>query len=201
MLADARTGAERGEVLFGTIDSWLAWKMSGEHVTDVTNASRTMLIGGLETLDWDEEILDIFGIPRAMLARIHASSFASEELVATNLGELAGELCVTGVLGDQHASLVGHRCFSFGDAKNTYGTGSFLLVNTGTRPIYSANGLITTVAYQLLNQPPRYALEGSVAATGSAVQWLLDQLGLISGVDEIESLAEVVADSNEAIRN
>ena len=191
----ARDGAERGDVLFGTIDSWLVWKMCGEHVTDVTNASRTMLMN-LESLDWDDEILEIFDIPRTMLPRIHESTFAPDELLATRLGALHGELSITGLLGDQQSALVGHRCFSLGDAKNTYGTGSFLLVNTGTRPVYSTKGLITTVAYQLQGQVPTYALEGAVAVTGSAVQWLRDQLGVIASVQEIEALANTVADSD-----
>jgi glycerol kinase len=192
---DARKGAERGDVLFGTVDSWLVWKMCGEHVTDVTNASRTMLMN-LKTLDWDDEVLAMFNIPRAMLARIHQSSFGASELVATRLGAMSGQLSITGVLGDQQAALVGHRCFSLGDAKNTYGTGSFLLVNTGSQRVHSSNGLITTVAYQLQNQPPTYALEGAVAVTGAAIQWLRDQLGVISKVEEIESLAASVPDAD-----
>jgi glycerol kinase len=190
----ARGRAERGEVLFGTIDSWLAWKMSGEHVTDVTNASRTMLMD-LVSLDWDDALLELFGIPRAMLPRVHASTFTSDEMVATRLGEAAGELPITGILGDQQAALVGHRCFAPHEAKNTYGTGSFLLVNTGTTPVYSSSGLITTVGYQFGNDAPRYALEGAVAVVGAAVQWLRDQLGVVASADEVEALAGSVPDS------
>jgi glycerol kinase len=190
----ARADAERGDVLFGTVDSWLTWKMSGEHVTDVTNASRTMLMD-VATLDWDDEMLDRFQIPRAMLPRVHGSTFGPDELEATRLWKTPGQLAITGMLGDQQAALVGHRCFAPQDAKNTYGTGSFLLVNTGTRPVYSSTGLITTVAYQLLDQPATYALEGAVAMVGAAVQWLRDQLGVVSSVDEIEALAESIADT------
>ena len=188
-----RVGAERGDVLFGTVDTWLVWKLSGEHVTDVTNASRTMLMD-LETLDWDDELLYLFRIPRAMLPRIHASTFGTEELVATRVGS-AGNFSVTGVLGDQQSALVGHRCFSAGDAKNTYGTGSFLLVNTGTQPVYSSSGLITTVAYQFHDQEAVFALEGAVAMVGAAVQWLRDQLGVIVSAAETEALAATVADT------
>ena len=191
----AREGAERGDVLLGTVDSWLIWKMSGEHITDVTNASRTMLMN-LETLDWDDEILDLLGIPRAALPRIHASTFGRDELIATRLGDSTSRVAILGVLGDQQAALIGHRCFSPGDAKNTNGTGSFLLVNTGAEPLFSSRGLITTVAYQFRGERPVFALEGAVAVVGAAVQWLRDQLGIISSADEIENLANRVGDAD-----
>ena len=190
----SRKGAERGEVLFGTIDCWLTWMMSGEHVTDVTNASRTMLMD-LSTLDWDEELLEYFDIPRAMLPPVRSSTFANGEMLATRLGGVSHNLSITGVLGDQQAALVGHRCFSPTDAKNTYGTGSFLLVNTGTTRVRSSSGLITTVAYQFGDGAPSFALEGAVAAVGAAVSWLRDQLGVLSSADEIEALASSIPDS------
>jgi len=134
-----------------------------------------------------------------MLPKIHPSTFGPSELVATRLEGPAAGLSITGMLGDQQAALVGHRCFSFADAKNTYGTGSFLLVNTGPRPVFSSNGLITTVGYQLLDAPPTYALEGAVASTGSALHWLRDQLGVISDIAEVESLASSIADSDGVV--
>ena len=193
-----RAAAERGDALFGTPDTWVTWNLTGGprggiHATDVTNASRTMLMD-LTTLDWDDELLGFFGIPRAMLPTIHASSHA------TAYGITAGQqgtapVPVTGVLGDQQAATVGQVCFAPGEAKNTYGTGNFLLLNTGTEIVRSRNGLLTTVAYQLGDAPAVYALEGSIAVTGSAVQWLRDQLGIISGASEIEPLAGSVEDN------
>lgn len=191
----AREQAEDGELLFGTIDSYLLWNLtggveSGIHVTDVTNAGRTQLMH-LETLDWDPELLRIFGIPRAMLPEIRSSSEYYGDLRRT---ELAG-VPIGGMLGDQHAALVGQTCFRAGEAKNTYGTGCFLVMNTGTRRVASKNGLLTTLAYKFGKQPAVYALEGSIAVTGALVQWLRDNLGLIERSEEIELLAHTVKDN------
>jgi glycerol kinase len=187
-----RADAERGDALFGTVDTWLLWNLTGEHVTDVTNASRTMLMN-LTTLDWDDELLELFTVPRAMLPRIAASSSASAYGVAS--GPFGADVLVGGVLGDQHAATVGQVCFAPGEAKNTYGTGNFLLLNTGTVPVRSQAGLLTTVCYQFAGQPAVYALEGSIAVTGSAVQWLRDQLGIISAAADSEMLARTVDDT------
>jgi len=189
-----RADAERGDALFGTTDTWLLWNMTrGEsHVTDVTNASRTQLMN-LETLDWDNSLLELFGVPRAMLPRIVPSS--GEFGLTSASGPLGGEVVIGGVLGDQHAAMVGQVCFAPGEAKNTYGTGNFLLLNTGTSIVRSKAGLLTTVCYQFGDAPAVYALEGSIAVTGAAVQWLRDQLGIISGAAEIEMLASTVTDT------
>ncbi|WP_343575235.1 glycerol kinase GlpK [Mycobacterium sp.] len=194
-----RAAAERGDAVFGTTDTWLLWNLTGgprggEHVTDVTNASRTMLMD-LETLDWDDELLSFFGIPRAMLPSIAASSPRQPYGVTTQAGPLAGEVPVAGILGDQHAAMVGQVCLNPGEAKNTYGTGNFLLLNTGEQIVRSRNGLLTTVCYQFGDAKPVYALEGSIAVTGSAVQWLRDQLGIISGAAQSEALARQVDDN------
>ncbi|GGI03256.1 glycerol kinase GlpK [Egicoccus halophilus] len=194
-----RADAERGDALFGTTDSWLLWHLTGGtdggiHVTDVTNASRTMLMD-LETLDWDDELLALFGVPRAMLPEIRPSSDPSGYGVTRANGPLDGEVPLTGALGDQQAAMVGQVCFAPGEAKNTYGTGNFLLLNTGTELVRSEAGLLTTVCYRFGDQEPVYALEGSIAVTGSAVQWLRDQLGIISGASESESLARQVPDA------
>jgi glycerol kinase len=186
----ARERAEAGELAFGTIDSWLVWNMTGgpdggRHVTDVTNASRTMLMD-LDTLAWDESIAADMGIPLAMLPEIHSSSEVYGEVRAG--GVLAG-VPIAGILGDQQAATFGQVCFEPGTAKNTYGTGNFVLLNTGTERVVSEHGLLTTVCYQLDGQPAVYALEGSIAVTGSLVQWLRDNLGVISSTDEIEPLA------------
>jgi glycerol kinase len=190
----ARSRAEAGEILFGNIDTWVIWLLTGGtdggvHVTDVTNGSRTMLMN-LETLDWDDEILGILGIPRQMLPAIKASS----EEYGTSTGDLEG-IPVAGDLGDQQAALFGQTCFAVGEAKNTYGTGNFLLLNTGTEPVASKSGLITTVAYKIGDQPAIYCLEGSIAITGALVQWLRDNVGLISSSPEIEKLAGTVEDN------
>jgi len=190
-----RERAEAGDVLFGTIDSFLAWNLTGGvgggmHVTDVSNASRTQLMN-LSTLAWDPELLDIFGIPAAMLPRIASSS---EIYGAVRIPELAG-VPLAGMLGDQQAALMGQSCFRAGEAKNTYGTGCFLLMNTGEQPIASRFGLLTTVAYRLGTGKAHYALEGSVAIAGALVQWLRDNLGLIKSSDEIETLARSVKDN------
>ncbi len=186
--------AAAGQLLFGTIDSWLIWNLTGGvqggvHVTDVSNASRTMLMN-LETLAWDDEVLRLMGVPRAMLPRIASSS----EIYGEAQGVLAG-VPVAGDLGDQQAALFGQVCFAPGEAKNTYGTGCFMLLNTGMQIVHSKSGLLTTVAYQLGKQPAHYALEGSIAIAGAAVQWLRDNLGIIERSSDIEALALTVADN------
>ncbi|GIE91809.1 glycerol kinase GlpK [Actinoplanes regularis] len=190
-----REAAERGDALFGNTDSWLLWNITrGNHVTDVTNASRTMLMN-LETLDWDDELLSFFNIPRQMLPEIRPSSDPNGYGVAHVDGPLGGDVPLTGDLGDQQAATVGQVCFNPGEAKNTYGTGNFMLLNTGTNLVRSENGLLTTVCYKFGDAAPVYALEGSIAVTGSAVQWLRDQLHLIKSADESESLAAQVPDN------
>src|ERR1700722_6398501 len=194
-----RSAAERGDAVFGTIDTWLLWNLTGGprggvHVTDVTNASRTMLMD-LETLDCDDELLSFFGIPPTMLPSIASSSPLQPYGVTTPDGPLGGEVPITGILGDQHAAMVGQVCLRPGEAKNTYGTGNFLLLNTGEQIVRSRNGLLTTVCYQFGDAKPVYALEGSIAVTGSAVQWLRDQLGIISGAAQSEALARQVDDN------
>jgi glycerol kinase len=197
-----RADAEAGEAIFGTTDSWLVWNLTGGvndglHVTDVTNASRTMLMD-LETLDWDDELLSFFGIPRSMLPMIMPSATADGFGRTLTDGPFGTELPITGVLGDQHAAMVGQVCLASGEAKNTYGTGNFLLLNTGDKLVRSANGLLTTVCYQFAGSEPVYALEGSIAVTGSAVQWLRDQLKIIRSAEEIEALAAQVDDAGGA---
>jgi len=181
----------RGTARFGTVDAWLIWKLTGVHATDVTNASRTMLMN-LETLEWDDELLEAIGVPRSMLPRI----VPSVGVIGRAKGVLEG-VAVSGVLGDQQAAMFGQACFSAGEAKNTYGTGCFLLVNTGTRLVHSEAGLLTTVAYQIGPGKPRYALEGSVAIAGAAVQWLRDNLRLIETAPEVETLAREVEDNGD----
>jgi len=183
--------------IFGTIDSWVVWNLTGGpdgglHVTDVTNASRTQLMN-LETLDWDDELLAAFKIPRAVLPRIVPSS----EVYGTSKLTTLTDVPVAGILGDQQAALVGQACLEAGEAKNTYGTGCFLLMNTGTKPRQSTQGLLTTVGYQFGDDEAHYALEGSVAITGALVQWLRDNLGLISDSAEIEALAREVEDNGD----
>jgi glycerol kinase len=188
-----RARADRGELAFGTIDSWLVWNLTGgrEHLTDVTNASRTQLMD-LETLAWDPGLLETFTIPAAILPRIVSSS----EVYAEATGVLAG-VRIAGILGDQQAALVGQACFTPGEVKNTYGTGCFMLMNTGERITHSTAGLLTTVAYRFDGQKPCYALEGSVAISGALVQWLRDNLGLIKSSDEVEALARTVEDNGD----
>jgi len=186
--------AERGDLLFGTIDTWLIWQLTGgprggRHVTDVTNASRTLLMN-LQTLDWDDTILERMDLPRSVLPEICSSS----EVYGEATGFLAG-VPVASALGDQHAALVGQTCFDPGDVKATYGTGTFVLLNTGATPVQSRHGLLTTVAYRLGDAPPVYALEGSIAVTGALVQWFRDNLGLISTAPGIETLAREVEDN------
>jgi glycerol kinase len=186
----ARARAERGELLCGTIDTWLIWNLTGGvHATDPTNASRTLLMD-LSTLDWDRELLAAMNIPRAMLPDIRSSS----EIYGHATGPLAG-VPVAGDLGDQQAALFGQTCFDVGDAKNTYGTGCFMLLNTGQDAVPSRHGLLTTVAYRLGGGRPVYALEGSIAVTGALVQWLRDNLGLIRTAAEVEALANTVEDN------
>jgi glycerol kinase len=187
----ARERAEAGELCFGTIDSWVIWKLTaGLHVTDPSNASRTMLMA-LDTLDWDDELLDTIGVPRSMLPEIRPSSAVYSEV---REGAFAG-VQVAGDLGDQQAATFGQACFAAGEAKNTYGTGNFLLLNTGEKAVQSKNGLITTVGYKLGEEPPAYCLEGSIAITGALVQWLRDNLKIIRSSEEVEELAKSVDDN------
>ncbi|NLV74157.1 MAG: glycerol kinase GlpK [Chloroflexi bacterium] len=187
-LPELARDAQSGDALAGTIDSWLAWNLTGEHITDVTNASRTMLMN-LETLAWDAELCELFGIPMQMLPRIVPS------LGQPTMGMTADGIPLRSILGDQQAALVGQTCFEVGEAKNTYGTGSFMLMNIGSSPVISEQGLLTTVAYGLEPGLCRYALEGSIAVTGAAVQWLRDNLGLIHQAADIEALAAEVPDN------
>lgn len=185
-----RERAERGEILFGTMDTWIIWNLTGGvHVTDVTNASRTLLMN-LQTLDWDDELLDLLGIPRAILPQIRSSS----EVYGYARGALEG-VPVAGDLGDQQAALFGQACYDPGEAKNTYGTGCFMLLNTGTTPVPSQSGLLTTLGYKIGNAPAVYALEGSIAITGALVQWLRDNLKMIENSRDIEGLARTVEDN------
>ena len=190
-----RAKAEKGEVLFGNIDTWVIWNITGGpaggvHVTDVTNASRTMLMN-LETLDWDPDMLKVMGIPRAMLPAIKASSEVYGYCKNSGLDGIP----MAGDLGDQQAALFGQTCFDPGEAKNTYGTGCFMLLNTGTKPIQSKNGLLTTLGYKIGKEPAVYALEGSIAITGALVQWMRDNLKMIEKSTDIEPLAKTVEDS------
>ena len=189
-----RARAEHGEVLFGTVDSWLVYKLTGRHVTDVTNASRTMLFD-LADLSWDEELLDEFDIPRAALPEIRPSIEPEGYGTTDPEGVLGAEIPVAAALGDQQAALFGQACFEPGDAKNTYGTGSFLLTNTGTEPVRSDHGLLTTVAFQRVGERPRYALEGAIFVTGAAIEWLAE-IDLIADPAESEELARRVDDTD-----
>jgi len=194
-----RTEAENGKAIFGNVDTWLIWWLtggpdSGSHVTDVTNASRTMLMN-LRTLDWDDEILSIMGIPRQMLPRIVPSSDKNTWGYTSAKGPFLDQIPICGDLGDQQAALVGQACFNDGEVKNTYGTGCFMLLNTGNELVPSKSGLLTTLAFKFGNQPAKYALEGSVAITGALVQWLRDNLGLIKTAPEVEDLALTVEDN------
>ena len=201
-IAAARQAADKGDALFGTMETWIIWWLTGgpdggSHVTDVTNASRTMLMD-LQTLQWDEEILQILDIPSQILPRIVPSSDQNTWGTSLKEGPLGAAIPVCGALGDQQAALVGQSCFDMGEAKNTYGTGCFLLLNTGTTPTVSRQGLLTTLGYQINDQAPVYCLEGSIAITGALVQWLRDNLGLISSASEIEDLAKTVEDNGGA---
>ena len=191
----ARELAEAGDVLFGTIDTFLVWHLTGGpnqgiHITDATNASRTQLMD-LDTLSWDREILNAFGIPEAMLPQIRSSS----EIYGVAKEPPLKDVAIAGILGDQQAALVGQTCFESGEAKNTYGTGCFLVMNTGARKVDSKSGLLTTMGYKFGNQPAHYALEGSIAVTGALVQWVRDNLGLIQKSSDIETLAKTVQDN------
>ncbi len=190
---DLAAAGHRGELAFGTVDSWVLWNLTGgkAHASDVTNASRTMLMD-LSTLEWDEELVEEIGVPRAMLPRI----LPSVGEFGVGVGPLDG-VPVAGILGDQQAALFGQTCFDPGDAKNTYGTGCFMLLNTGVELVHSSNGLLTTVAYRIGSGPAVYALEGSIAIAGALVQWLRDNLGIISTSAEIESLAASVEDNGD----
>lgn len=195
----AREKADAGELLFGTTDSWVLWNLTGGvdggvHATDVTNASRTMFMD-LETLQWDDEILGIFGVPKSMLPEIRSSS---EVYGMAHTSSLLREVPIAGILGDQQAATFGQAAFDAGEAKNTYGTGNFLIFNTGEEIVHSKNGLLTTLGYRLGDAAPHYALEGAIAVTGSLVQWLRDNLGLISSAEEIEALAKTVDDNGGA---
>ena len=194
-----RADAERGEAIFGTVDTWLLWNLTGGtrggvHVTDVTNASRTMLMD-LETLDWDDELLGFFTVPRPMLPEIKPSSAPEPYGLTSQDGPFGAHLPITGALGDQQAATVGQVCLDPGEAKNTYGTGNFLLLNTGTEIVRSEAGLLTTVCFKFGAEPAVFALEGSIAVTGAAVQWLRDQLGIISDAAASEALAAEVDDT------
>lgn len=192
--------AIRGEAVFGTIDSWLIWNLTGgknggSHITDVTNASRTLMFN-LESLNWDEELTKAIGVPPEMLPEIRPSIPENEIYGLTKKdGPFGAEIPVAGALGDQQAALFGQACFQAGDSKNTYGTGCFMLLNTGTEIVHSKYGLITTVAYQFGKKKPTYALEGSIAIAGALVQWLRDNLGLIKSAPEVDELASKVSDS------
>jgi len=193
-VSGVREKAEKGEVLFGNIDTWVIWNLTGGpnggvHVTDVSNASRTMLMN-LETLDWDPDMLKVMGIPKAMLPSVRASA----EVYGKAVGSLNG-IPVAGDLGDQQAALFGQTCFSAGEAKNTYGTGCFMLLNTGTKPVQSKNGLLTTLGYKIGKEPAVYCLEGSIAITGALVQWLRDNLKFFDSSKDIEEQAKAVPDS------
>ena len=195
----ARAKADAGDLLFGTTDSWVLWNLTGGvdggvHATDVTNASRTLFMD-LETLQWDDEILAIFDVPKSMLPSIRSSS---EVYGTAHTSSLLREVPVAGILGDQQAATFGQAAFDQGEAKNTYGTGNFLIFNTGTEIVHSKNGLLTTLGYKLGDGAPHYALEGSIAVTGALVQWMRDNLGMISSASEIEGLAKTVDDNGGA---
>jgi len=193
-----REKAQYGNLLFGNIDSWLVWKLTGGikggvHVTDVTNASRTMMMD-LHTLDWDSDILSIFGIPPELLPGIRSSSEVYGRVTTETLDEFNG-IPIAGILGDQQAAMFGQACFQPGEAKNTYGTGCFMLLNTGNEPIPSKSGLLTTLCYKVGDQSAVYALEGSIAISGALVQWLRDNLGIIKSAPDVEDLAKTVDDN------
>jgi len=195
----AREKADAGELMFGTTDSWVLWNLTGGtdggvHATDVTNASRTLFMD-LETLSWDEEILGIFGVPLSMMPEIRSSSEVYGNVESSSL---LREVPVAGILGDQQAATFGQAAFEAGESKNTYGTGNFLIFNTGEEIVHSKNGLLTTLGYKLGDAKPHYALEGSIAVTGSLVQWLRDNLGIINSAPEIEALAATVDDNGGA---
>ena len=192
----ARETAERGDLVFGNMDTWLIWNLTGKHVTDVTNASRTLLMN-LETLDWDDELLALLDIPRSMMPEIRSSSevYGHVEMGKIALDGVFEGMPIAGDLGDQQAALFGQACYAPGEAKNTYGTGCFMLLNTGEEPVPSKNGLLTTLGYKIGDAPAVYCLEGSIAITGALVQWLRDNLGLIEKSSDVEELANTVEDN------
>ena len=189
----AKQKAKKGELLFGNIDTWLIWNLTGEHITDVTNGSRTMLMN-LKTLNWDDSILKVMGIPLAMLPKIKSSSEIYGIVKSIRKSPLQG-IPVSGDLGDQQAALFGQTCFKTGEAKNTYGTGCFMLLNTGEKPVQSKAGLLTTLGYKIGNKKAVYALEGSIAITGALIQWLRDNLNMIEKSSDVEKLAKSVDDA------
>ncbi len=193
---DARELADAGDLYFGNMDTWTIWNLTGKHITDVTNASRTLLMD-LETLDWDDELLALMDIPRSMMPEIRSSSevYGHVEMGPIALGGVFEGMPVAGDLGDQQAALFGQTCFNAGEAKNTYGTGCFMLLNTGEKPVPSKSGLLTTMGYKIGDQPAVYALEGSIAITGALVQWLRDNLGMIENSEDVEVLAKEVEDN------
>ncbi|WP_300458393.1 glycerol kinase GlpK [Desulfobacula sp.] len=198
---DAKKDMGSGNVLFGTIETWIIWWLTGgpekgSHITDVSNASRTMMMN-IRSLEWDKELLDILGIPLFVLPEIKPSIDSNTWGSTQKAGPFRGEIPVCGALGDQQAALFGQTCFSRGEAKNTYGTGCFLLMNTGNSPIFSRHGLLTTVGYQINNDRPVYCLEGSIAVAGALVQWMRDSLGIIQSASEIEDLAKTVDDNGD----
>jgi glycerol kinase len=198
-VSGVREAAEKGDAIFGNIDTWVIWWLTGgpnggSHVTDVSNASRTMLMN-LKTLDWDNEILGTMGVPRSMLPKIVPSSDPKTWGNTLKDGPFGGEIPVCGDLGDQQAALFGQTCFDAGDAKNTYGTGCFMLLNTGTKPVQSKSGLLTTLGYKLGEKPAVYCLEGSIAITGALVQWLRDNLDFFKSSSDVEKFASEVEDS------
>ena len=196
---DARKECQSGNVLFGTIESWIIWWLTGgpdngSHITDITNASRTMLFN-IDTLKWDKELLEVMGVPEAMLPRIKPSVDSNTWGSTLKNGPFGGCIPITGALGDQQAALFGQTCFTAGEAKNTYGTGCFLLLNTGNKVVRSTHGLLTTIAYQINKEDAVYCLEGSIAIAGALVQWMRDNLGIIKHASEIEELAKTVDDN------
>jgi glycerol kinase len=198
-VSGVREAAEKGDAIFGNIDTWVIWWLTGgpnggSHVTDVSNGSRTMLMN-LKTLDWDNEILGTMGVPRSMLPKIVPSSDPKTWGNTLKDGPFGGEIPVCGDLGDQQAALFGQTCFDAGDAKNTYGTGCFMLLNTGTKPVQSKSGLLTTLGYKLGEKPAVYCLEGSIAITGALVQWLRDNLDFFKSSSDVEKFASEVEDS------
>ncbi|MFH2091520.1 MAG: glycerol kinase GlpK [Pseudomonadota bacterium] len=200
-VADAKQDCPTGDVLFGTIESWIIWWLTGgpdtgSHVTDATNASRTMLLN-LHTLNWDKDLLDAVGVPESMLPQIKPSIDSNTWGTTRKHGPFQGRIPVCGALGDQQSALFGQTCFTEGEAKNTYGTGCFLLLNTGNKIVQSKHGLLTTVAYQINKEKPVYCLEGSIAMAGALVQWMRDNLGIIEKASDIENLAKTVEDNGD----
>ncbi len=200
-IPDAKKDILSGDVLFGTIETWIIWWLTGgphkgAHITDVSNASRTMMMN-IRSLEWDQDLLDVLGVPMSILPDIKPSIDSNTWGRTLKSGPFQGEIPVTGALGDQQAALFGQTCFTKGEAKNTYGTGCFLLMNTGNTPVISKHGLLTTIGYQINNEKPVYCLEGSIAIAGALVQWMRDNLGIIKSADQIEDLAKTVDDNGD----